>query len=298
MLILCLVFTVFIYALVKSVLYYVVKKRGKFSYDGLSIAGFSYNSEDDLFYSTRNAWQKNFGYSHLYDVCAPLFRMIIDTEPVHFYYDHKHWLITFWKGQYGITTGAEIGVYSTKENVIDANTVYLPVDDLEMLDMSFILYKNKERIMCVREKHWWLAAFKLGMFSNPKDLKMDINITFPNEEMLHEFLKSFKKLGYKDKHYKVIDKTFVFCYIKPKSQKVWTRGIVSDYIVQALNKRNVNLYNKYLADYLDDNRIDDSKNTSGDYILVSEFVPEIFKSKNNSNKNNIVLESKRGEVNE
>lgn len=294
MFILCLAFAVFIYALIKSVLYYLVEKHGKFSYDGLSIAGFSYDSKDDLFYSTRNAWQKNFGYSHIYDLCAPLFRMIIDTEPVHFYYNNKHWLITFWKGQYGITTGAEIGIYNTKESVINNNTVYLPVDESEMLDMSFILYKNKERIIKISAKHWWLAAFKLGMFSNPKELTMDINVTFPNEEMLNEFLKSFKKLGYKDKHYKVIDKTFIFCYKKPKSKKVWTRTFLSDYIVQALNKKNVNLYNKYLSDYLDDNGIDDSNNP-GDYILVSEFVPEIFKTENKKNTNNIILMDKRGE---
>ncbi|MCH5166746.1 MAG: DUF4474 domain-containing protein [Erysipelotrichales bacterium] len=294
MIIICLIFVLFIYTLVKSILYMIVSKYGKFSYDGLSIAGFSYDSKDDLFYSTRNAWQKNFGYTHLYDVCAPLFRMIMDTEPVRFFYNGKHWLITFWKGQYGITTGAEIGVYSTKESIINNKTVYLPVEENEMLDMSFILYKNNIRIMKIDAKHWWLAAFKLGMFSNPKELSMDINITFPNEEMLNAFLSAFKKLGYKDKHYKVIDTTFIFNYKKPRTSKVWTRGVISDYIIQLLNKKNVNLYNKYLIDYLDNNKIDDSENEH-DYILVSKFIPEIFKTDNQRKENNVVFEDKRGD---
>ena len=85
------------------------------SYEELSIAGFSYDAQKDLFYSTKNAWQKNFGYTHLYDVAAPIFRMIIDTEPIKFFYDNKNWLITFWKGQYGIVTGAEIGIYYTRQ---------------------------------------------------------------------------------------------------------------------------------------------------------------------------------------
>ena len=38
--------------------------------------------------------------------------MIIDCEPVRFYYGGKKWLIELWKGQYGMTTGCEIGVYT------------------------------------------------------------------------------------------------------------------------------------------------------------------------------------------
>ena len=37
--------------------------------------------------------------------------MIIDAYPVYFDYQDKTWMIEFWRGQYGINTGAEIGVY-------------------------------------------------------------------------------------------------------------------------------------------------------------------------------------------
>ena len=190
---LCILIT---YIVIKLILFFIVRKYGKVSYDGFSAFGFAYDSKKDLFYSTKNAWQKRFGYCHLYDVSAPLFQMIIDTEPITFYYNNKNWLITFWKGQYGITTGAEIGIYATKQQKVNKRTLYLPVADNEMLDMNFILKEKNKEIARVAAKHWWLAIFKIGMFSKPKDLSMDISINFPTREMLTSFLKSFEKKGY------------------------------------------------------------------------------------------------------
>ena len=102
-------------------IYFLTIKFGKISYDGFSAVGFDYNAEKDIFYSAKDAWQKNFGYCHLYDVSAPLFCMIIDTEPIKFYYNNKNWLISFWKGQYGMVTGAEIGIYYTNHMMVDKN---------------------------------------------------------------------------------------------------------------------------------------------------------------------------------
>lgn len=276
MIILCLVLIPIVYILIKFILYFIVCKFGKFSYDGLSVAGFAYHSKKDIFYATKNAWQKNFGYSHLYDVGAPIFRMIIDTESVKFTYQEKNWLITFWKGQYGITTGAEIGIYCTKEKEVNKKTIYLPVSHDEMLNMSFVLYRKGKKIIHVSAKHWWLAAFKLGMFSNPKDLVMDINIAFPNPKMLNAFLISFKKLGYQSKDYRVFDNTFTFTYKKPRTHQVWTRSFLTDHITQYLNHRNVRLYHQFLDDYIDDNRIDDSK-SNHHFIMVKDLIPDILK---------------------
>lgn len=100
---------------IRLILFLIVRKYGKFSYDGFSSVGFAYNAKKDIFYSTKNAWQKNSGYTHVYNVMSPIFMMIIDTELVRFYYNNKNWLITFWKGQYGIVTGAEIDVYCTSQ---------------------------------------------------------------------------------------------------------------------------------------------------------------------------------------
>ncbi len=145
MIILCVILIPLIYTILKLILNFIICKFGKFSYNGLSVAGFKYDPYEDIFYSTKGAWQKNFGYGHIYDVTAPIFRMIIDTEPVHFSYNNKNWLITFWKGQYGITTGAEIGIYCTKEKKVTKNTIYLQVEDSEMLDNTFIFNYKKPR---------------------------------------------------------------------------------------------------------------------------------------------------------
>lgn len=264
--------------LIKLILYLIVKKYGKFSYDGFSAVGFAYDSEKDIFYSTKNAWQKNFGYTHKYDVWAPIFQMIIDTEPVRFNYNNKNWLITFWKGQYGIVTGAEVGIYCTKDKKVNKKTVYLPANDNEMLDIYFVLYKNGKVITNVKAKHWWLTIFKLGMFSNPKELSMDIHLTFPNYQMLTAFLESFKKLGYKDEDFIIIDNTFYFRYTKPHTRKVWTRTWLTDGIRQFFNRKNVELYNKYLNDFIDDNGIDDSKNDNKKLIILNELLPDLLKN--------------------
>ena len=265
--------------LIKLILYLVVKKYGKISYDGFSASGFAYNSEKEIFYSIKNAWQKSFGYTHMYDVLAPLFNMIIDTEPVKFYYDNKNWLITFWKGQYGIVTGAEIGIYYTEEKNVSKKTIYLPVSGNGMLNMDLILYKNGKLITRISTKHWWLAVFKLGMFSWPKDLSMDLNITFYNKQMLDSFLTSFKKLGYDSKDFKIIDNTFCFKYIKPHTHKVWTRTWIIDNMKQFINRKNVELYNEYLNDLVDNNKIDDSKtNNRKDLIIVNDLLPNLLKN--------------------
>lgn len=267
------------YVVVKLILYLIVKKYGKFSYDGFSAAGFAYNSKKDIFYSVKNAWQKNFGYTHAYDVLAPVFRMIIDTEPIRFYYNNKNWLITFWKGQYGMVTGAEIGIYYTNQKKVNKKTLYFPISDSEMLDIGLTLYKKDEVITKVNAKHWWLAIFKLGMFSKPKELSMDISITFPNQEMLNAFLTSFKKLKHSSKDYKVIDNTFYFNYKKPRTRKVWTRMWLIDSIRQFFNRKNVELYNKYLEDLIDNNKIDESKiKDNKDLIMVSKFIPNLIKN--------------------
>lgn len=273
-----------LYLPTKLIIFFVVNKFGKFSYDEFSAAGFAYDSNKKVFYTTKNAWQKEFGYCHTYDVGAPFFQMIIDTEPIRFFYNNKNWLITFWKGQYGITTGAEIGVYSTTQKKVNKKKIYYPINDDELLDMSFTLYRKNEEITTISDKHWWLAIFKIGLFSKPKDLSMDIEIKFPNEDMLNAFLKAFKKLKHKAKYYNVIDNTFYFTFKKPKTHKVWTRMWISDFIRQRINRKNVDLYNKYLEDAFADN------NNSKKQIKLNKYIPDILK--NNSNDKNIIFLNK------
>ena len=275
----CLLTIYFVYVITKLIVYILVKKYGSISYDGLTFVGFKYDYKKDAFIPLNNSWQRVFGYGYTYDLLAPFASIIIDTERVYFKYKDYNYLISFWKGQYGITTGAEIGIYRTKVKEVSKKTIYGASENL--LSMSFILYKNGEKIIEVSDTNWWLAAFKLGMFSDPKDLKMDICITFPDKEFLDAFLESFKKLNHYGCEYNVIDNTFIFCFQSPKSKRVWTRNFLSDYFVQKRNKINVCLYQDYFDKNIERNGIDDSK--SGYYILVSDLVENIFGDLNEKN---------------
>lgn len=259
------------YLIIKIILYLFTKKYGKINYNGFDAVGFKYNKEKDIFVSTKNAWQRNFGYSKIYDTLAPLGQMIIDTEWIRFYYNNKNYLIAFWKGQYGITTGGEIGTYYTNELKIKKNTLYMPLEDNDILPLSFTLYKNKEELTSVEERHWWLAIFKLGMFSQPRELTMDIKITFPSIEMLNSFLKSFKKLHHSKKNYQVVDTTFYYKYKRPHMKKAFTRGLISDLIRQHYNKKNVYLYQKYLSNIV-------TNNSDDKMIDVNNYIPDILKN--------------------
>ena len=79
----------------------------------IEASGFLYDPEEDIFYSKMNPWQRKYGYCRLYDEIAAPLGMIVDSEPIHFKYEGKSWLIEFWKGQYDLTTGCEIGIYNT-----------------------------------------------------------------------------------------------------------------------------------------------------------------------------------------
>src|SRR5687768_9047714 len=79
----------------------------------VSAAGFLYDPGQDIIYSKLDAWQQHVGFCELYDDLAPVsISSVIDAEPIYFTYGGKEWMIELWKGQYGIETGAEIGVYN------------------------------------------------------------------------------------------------------------------------------------------------------------------------------------------
>ncbi|HUS89877.1 MAG TPA: DUF4474 domain-containing protein, partial [Desulfosporosinus sp.] len=112
----------------------------------IEIAGYSYDQKQDIFYSIMDPWQRDIGYCRLYDELAAPLGMIIDCEPIHFEYLEKKWMIGFWKGQYDLVTGAEIGVYT---RAVDLNILgffsgayYDCVSNTDLLKMSYTLKKN------------------------------------------------------------------------------------------------------------------------------------------------------------
>lgn len=161
--------------------------------------GFCYVSSQDIFTSRIDAPQREFGYCAFYDKAALSFHMVFDCLPVYFNYNGRTWLIEFWKGQYGINTGGEIGVYYTNDIIPESewkNTIFHSVKNQDMAGLSFDLFQKGMRIADVGARHWWLTAFSVGRFSSPSDLYMRAGITFPYHEMAEAFVEGLVNTGY------------------------------------------------------------------------------------------------------
>lgn len=211
----------------------------------ISYFGFSYDSNNDIYVSNINAWQREAGYHVVIDdLSAFLAGMVIDCEPAKFTYKDKPYMIEFWKGQYDISTGCEIGIYKKSD---ENDIMWQCADDDDMLAMSYNL-TNKATGKSFSEdtsifdggKHWWLTGFKPGMFSNLDDLELEISITFDEDhlEMFKKFVEALEALGYnvtKDGY------TVIFKFKTPTSQPWLTELVAASR--QESNQQLVNRYN-------------------------------------------------------
>lgn len=156
----------------------------------LNACGFEYDEKQGIYYSSINPWQKGFGFNIIYDMAAPIAGMNYATERIQFKYDNKDWMIQIWKGQYGMTAGAEIGVYNKTDKIMQ----YDCVSEEEFLEMSFVLYNQGEEMFHRGpEKHWWLTGFKILNVGVPILLDMDMTIKFPTKSMADAFETGLKK---------------------------------------------------------------------------------------------------------
>lgn len=189
--------------------------------------GYSYVLPQDIFTSRIDAWQRQFGYCRLYDEAAPHVNMIFDCLPVYFNYEDRTWMIELWKGQYGINTGCEIGVYYSdrilKEDELE-HELFQCADDENMLKLHFHLYRNGEDIAHLCKIHWWLTAFSMGCFSRPSDLTMKVSITFHNEDMAEAFARGLVKAGYRQQEIRICHSTVSFTFEEAdECYSIWKR---------------------------------------------------------------------------
>lgn len=215
-------------------------------------AGYKYDYKQDIFYSTMNAWQRKFGYCRLYDEASAPTGMVIDCEPIYFEYNNKRWMIGLWKGQYDMTTGGEIGIYNTDGPDLNIpgvfnGTFYYCAGDREMLSMSFTLKKNGETLFKRKGRHWWLTGFKLGEFSEPSQLSMDISIKLKDKTMLNEFVNGLKAAGYQDYDIAINKRTVSLIFDKPKNPQPITRTVATDWIIQRKNEELCALYTDIIS---------------------------------------------------
>lgn len=201
--------------------------------------GFEYDEGQDIFYSTMDAWQRKYGYCWLYDEAAAPMSMIIDCEPITFEYEGKRWLIEFWKGQYGMTTGIEVGVYTAPADVIIPAPLTFYGDTLEedCLNMSFMLMRQGHRLFSRKSKHWWLNGFRLGEFSEPEQLSAIIRIQLKTRSMRRHFIRALKRAGYTDGEYKLYnDRSVKIYFTAPHTKQPLSRTKAIEDVVQKNNK--------------------------------------------------------------
>lgn len=215
---------------------------------GIALAGYAYDAEQDIFYCNMNPWQRNMGYNRLYDESMSLLGMIVDCEPIYFEYNNKIWLIEFWKGQYDLNTGCEVGIYTVDKPLINIPKMhkymlYKCASDEERLTMSFTLKKNGRILFSRDEKHWWLAGFKLGEYSEPSELTMNLNITLKDDIMCNAFIQGLMDAGYSRDEISVNGNTVGLIFDKPHTPQPVTRTDKSDEIIQKKNKLLCDSYN-------------------------------------------------------
>lgn len=207
-------------------------------------AGFLYDQAQDIIYSKHDAWQRGLGYCWGYDVASSGIRMIIDCETIYFDYNGSAWMIELWKGQYGLETGAEIGVYrsGTAGGGFNPRARFYSCASVgEQLTMTFTLHRNGQKLFKRGpESHWWLTGFRWGVFTRSTlDLSMDIEIEFPNLGMCRAVGDALDVMGY---HSTVQGRRLSFVFHRPRTSQPRVRTELEP-SMQRSNERLVDGYN-------------------------------------------------------
>ncbi len=176
-----------------------------------AVLGYKYNSEQDYYYcDSPNSWQKQYGYTRIYDLIAPYVLLEYDYARVHFEYQGIDWLIQLWKGQYGLLFfGSEVGVY-TKEHTDEEDsytTHYDCADEDDWLKIKTVMYHDevgdgyyKKCLETPYEETWWSTGFKRGHLRQQepaKELRQEGIITLKSPEMAEAFAAAFEDCGFK-----------------------------------------------------------------------------------------------------
>lgn len=164
--------------------------------NGMVGTGYNFSINEMLVYTTVTSWTRDFGFCLFYDIFSyttPFF--FYDTRRIKFDYDGLEWMVQIWKGNYLISNGAEIGIYSRDKYKF--GSYYDCATDEQMMKMSMELYHGDD-LLFSRPKtlHWWLTGFQISDTLYPaKSMELRFTIDMQNEEMLEAFCKAI------DRHY-------------------------------------------------------------------------------------------------
>ncbi|MBQ2846937.1 MAG: DUF4474 domain-containing protein [Clostridia bacterium] len=165
--------------------------------NGILGTGYGFSIPEVLLYSQVNAWTRDFGFCLFYDIFSyttPFF--FYNTRRIKFDYDGLEWMIQIWKGNYIISNGAEVGIYSRDESRF--GTYYDCATDEQMMEMSMELYHGDDLIFSrPKQLHWWLTGFRITDNLYPaKTMTLKFSIDMKDEEMLDAFCNAI------DNHYR------------------------------------------------------------------------------------------------
>lgn len=221
------------------------KKKEKLN-QVLAPFGFCYDEKNDAVCSTMYPWQRKMGYCRTYDKSAFAMDMVLDCEPIYFDYHSRRYLLELWKGQYGCTTGAEMGLYVNRTAHKDRNPeslFYECVTDEERLRMKFVLYRNGKKMLEREGLHWWLTGFCVGVNAAPEELCMQVSITFPNAGMCRAFWNALRLAGYEERNIGVENcRTVSFCFDKPHQPNPGACGRRCRDRITKKNRKNAGRY--------------------------------------------------------
>jgi hypothetical protein len=117
--------------------------------------------------------------------------------------------------------------------------------------MSFTFRKKGNLLFSRSGYHWWLTGFKLGEFSKPSELSMDITLDLYDRRMAYTFVNALVKAGYKEEDYSVAGSRVMVHYEKPHSPQPVTRTAFTDFIMLRNNESFCDAYKRLTADYTD-----------------------------------------------
>lgn len=174
-----------------------------------SLASYKFNPEGNYYYTDdKDCWQKNFGFSEVYDNLAVIGQMYYDTVRTTFNYGGQDWLLQIWKGQYGYCfVGGEVGIYSRAEGKSGSQYHCADKEDWLKMEMAFIWDENKtgnyETIFTrPYDEYWWCTGFVFGFPSSDiirsrKEFRLISHITFKDTAMANAFCEAFEANGFK-----------------------------------------------------------------------------------------------------
>ncbi len=173
---------------------------------GMFGTGYNFNIEEMVVYTTVDCWMRNFGFCLFYDIMAnsmPISYSYV-TRRFKFEYDGLEWMIQIWKGNYFISNGGEVGIYSRDPEKAFGSFYNCATPEQE-LDMSMqVLIGNKQLVNRPLQRHWWISGFHLGtMRYLPSALTLKSTIVMPDEEMLEAFTAAIDKNVMNDVEYTV-----------------------------------------------------------------------------------------------